>query len=99
MHAQIVFDPFPILQVVWYTNGVKLLKRGYDDEVHWKDMKGVAFSRIYRPPSYPQHITFSMWSDQDQSRAFGGKLAWDRSPFISKFKDLRWGWGARGVCV
>ncbi|KAI8476665.1 MAG: concanavalin A-like lectin/glucanase domain-containing protein [Monoraphidium minutum] len=76
-------------QVSWYANGVSLLQRRYDEEVSWKDMKGVDFSRTYRPPSYPQHITFSMWSDQDQERAFGGKLEWANSPFESQFKDLR----------
>lgn len=80
----------------WYANGVPLLQRRYDETVSWKDMKGVAFTRTYRPPAYPQHITFSMWSDQDQDRAFGGKLEWDKSPFTSQFKDLRWGRG--GLC-
>lgn len=76
-------------QVTWFANGVPLLRRRYDEEVRWKDMKGVEFKRDYRPPNAPQHVTFSMWADQDQTRAFGGKLQWERSPFTSQFKDLR----------
>lgn len=30
-----------------------------------------------------------MWSDQDQSRAFGGRLAWKQSPFYSHWRDIR----------
>jgi hypothetical protein len=83
------------LQVAWYANGVMLLRRRYDEEVSWKDMKGVGFTRSFRPPNAPQHVTFSMWADQDQERAFGGKLAWDKSPFTSQFKDLRYVQGSQ----
>ena len=90
-------------QVVWAANDKVMLRRHYDEEVSWKDMKGEAFKRNYRPPSVPQHINISKWSDQDQNRAFGGKLDWAKSPFKSYFKDLRWaagdkaGGGWRGV--
>ncbi|GBF92758.1 hypothetical protein Rsub_05127 [Raphidocelis subcapitata] len=52
-------------------------------------MKGERFTRSYRPPVDPMHVTFSMWADQDQNRAFGGALDWSKSPFTSQFKELR----------
>jgi hypothetical protein len=45
--------------------------------------------RSYRPPSAASHITFSMWSDGDQSRAFGGKLDLSKSPYRSTFTGLK----------
>ena len=48
------------------------------------------YKRNYRPPSEASHVTFSMWADQNQDRAFGGKLEWAKSPFTSQFKELRW---------
>ena len=47
------------------------------------------YKRNYRPPSEASHVTFSMWADQNQDRAFGGKLEWAKSPFMSQFKELR----------
>jgi beta-glucanase (GH16 family) len=76
-------------QVAWFADNTLLLRRHYGQHVAWKDMKGAQFKRDYRPPTEPQHVTFSMWSDQDQGRAFGGKLDWAKSPFTSQFKDLR----------
>jgi hypothetical protein len=57
--------------------------------IKWRDMKGVEFTRSYRPPAQPSHVTFSMWADGDQKRAFGGRLDWSRSPFFTSFRELR----------
>jgi len=76
-------------QVLWYADSRTLLRRHYGENVSWTDMKGVSYARSYRPPTEPQHVTFSAWADLDQTRAFGGKLEWSRSPFTSQFKDLR----------
>jgi hypothetical protein len=76
-------------QVLWYADGQQLLRRYYGENVTWADMRGQSFTRSYRPPADPSHITFSMWADQDQNRAFGGPLDWSKSPFTSQFKELR----------
>lgn len=57
--------------------------------ITWRDMKGVEFTRSYRPPAQPSHVTLSMWADGDQKRAFGGRLDWSRSPFFTSFRELR----------
>jgi len=46
-------------------------------------------SRIYRTPTAASKVVFSIWSDGDQTRGFGGKLDWDKSPYESSFADLR----------
>jgi hypothetical protein len=82
-------------RVVWSAEGAPLLRRNWGDNVTWTDMRGQAYRREYRAPVAPQHVTFSMWADQDQNRAFGGRIDWAKSPFYSHFRDLRWGWGGR----
>ena len=73
--------------VAWHADGALLLRRAYDDAVAWRDMRGTPFSRRYRPPAEPSKVTFSMWADE--RGVFGGALARERSPFVSRFRELR----------
>lgn len=53
----------------------------------WGDMGGKNFTRSFRPPTKPMHVTFSLWSDPGMG--FGGPLAASSTPFTSSFMDLR----------
>lgn len=75
--------------VIWSADGVPLERKNYGQLVTWRDMKNVSFTRSYRPPNEPSHVSFSMWADGDATRAFGGPLDWSRSPFYSSFRELR----------
>ncbi|WIA15994.1 hypothetical protein OEZ85_012731 [Tetradesmus obliquus] len=75
--------------VMWSLNGKALQKRLYGQNITWTEMDGRSYWRSYRPPSAASHITFSMWSDGDQMRAFGGKLDLSKSPYRSRFTGLK----------
>lgn len=60
-------------------------------EVTWTELDGRTYSRRYRPPDAASHLTISMWSDTNQTRAFGGQLdASQRGTMhVSLFRGLR----------
>eukprot|EP00775_Hariotina_reticulata_P009620 gene9620-9781_t len=75
--------------VIWSLNGVPLQRRYYDQQVSWTEMDGRKYTKRYRPPHAASHVTFSIWSDNNQTRGFGGRLDIDQSPYFSRFRSLR----------
>lgn len=61
-------------QVTWSLNGAPLSTRRRGDVHAWRDMLGVARSRVFRPPDKPSYVTLSIWTATGSGLGFGGSI-------------------------